>query len=228
VSDYTKREFSNNNDIDSNKIKILPDALDYYWPENFDPDCKNHNFILCVSRLNAEDGYYKGIDDLIHSFSTISTCLPQYSLIIVGDGTDIDRLKKLAIDEQISHKVKFLGNVPDEELRELYRNCTIFALPSKKEGFGIVFLEAMASKKPVIAGNHGGAPEIIEDGKTGLLVNHANHQETSAALEQLLVNEELRIVMGENGYKKLQENYLYRNFELALFTYLSNLVIQKS
>jgi len=224
VSDYTKNEFSQTNSINSSKIKLLKDSLDYYWLENCEKNYKDENFILCVSRLDAEHGDYKGVDNLICSFSKISSYYPQYNLIIVGNGTDINRLQKLAIDADIFHKVKFLESVSDNSLKELYDNCTIFALPSKKEGFGIVFLEAMAARKPVIGGNHGGTPEVIENGKTGLLVNHSNDQELTSALEQLLANQELRLKMGEQGYKKLIENFLYSNFESTLFSYLSDLI----
>jgi phosphatidylinositol alpha-1,6-mannosyltransferase len=224
VSDYTKKEFIQSNNINKSKVKLLTDALDYYWFEKKITRSKKDKFILCVTRLDAEHGYYKGVDTLIRSYSKISIKYPEYKLIIVGNGSDISRLQDIATQEGIRNNVKILKNISDEELKDLYISCTIFALPSKKEGFGLVFLEAMASKKPVIGGNHGGTPEVIEDGKTGLLVNHGNEKELSSALDRLLSDQNLRLKMGQDGYKRLNKFFLYQNFELALFSYLSSLI----
>lgn len=224
VSEYTKNEFSKFNNLNCSKIKLLTDSLDYYWLKDGKKNYKDDHYILCVSRLDSSEGQYKGVDNLIRSFSKISPDYPQYNLVIVGNGTDIDRLQELTKDENILSKVKILERISDNSIKELYDHCTLFALPSKKEGFGIVFLEAMASKKPIIGGNHGGIPEVIENGKTGFLVNHSDEKELISALEKLLASKELRMRMGELGYKRLTENFLYDKFESSLFGYISDLI----
>jgi phosphatidylinositol alpha-1,6-mannosyltransferase len=224
VSDYTKKEFIRLNEIAGSKVKLLSDALDYYWFEDNDQNYRDDKYILCVARLDAEHGHYKGVDDLIRSYSRVSRKYPEYKLVIAGNGSDADRLQQMAASEGVLEKVKFLNSIRDEELKRIYNECTIFALPSKKEGFGLVFLEAMAARKPVIGGKHGGTPEVIEDGKTGLLVTHGREEELTSALELLLSDRDLRLKMGEAGYRGLSNKYLYQNFESTLFSYLSALV----
>jgi phosphatidyl-myo-inositol dimannoside synthase len=225
VSEYTREEFSKRNNVNADKIRLLHNSLDYFWHEDNEKEVSEEPYILCVTRLDSEQGHYKGVDQLIRSFSEISGAYPKYRLVIVGIGTDIDRLRNLANMEGIADKVQFLESVPDADLKKLYSRCTIFALPSKKEGFGIVFLEAMAAKKPVIGGNHGGTPEVIDDGETGFLVQHSNESELIFALRQLLTSRELRAKMGNKGYRKLTEGFLYNKFESTLFLYLSELLM---
>lgn len=224
VSNYTRVEFSNLNSISVDRIKLLHNSLDYFWQRDDVGLSGEDSYILCVTRLPAEHGYYKGVDFLIRSFAKITTSYPKQNLVIVGMGDDVDRLGKLAVREGLADKVHFLGAVSDARLKKLYSKCTLFALPSMKEGFGIVFLEAMAVKKPVIGGNHGGTPEVIDDGKTGFLVKHSDEQELISVLDQLLASEELRTRMGNEGYRKLTECFLYSKFESTLFSHLSELM----
>lgn len=224
VSEYTRKEFSKLNNVNHDKIKLLQNSLDYFWHEDNEKGFGEEPYILCVTRLDSEQGHYKGVDKLIQSFPKVSVIYPEYNLVIVGVGTDIARLRNLARMEGVADKVKFLEGISDTHLKKLYSHCTVFALPSKKEGFGIVFLEAMAARKPVIGGNHGGTPEVIDDGKTGFLVNHSDQHELTLALTQLLASQELRIRMGAQGYRKLTERFLYNKFETTLFSYVSELL----
>lgn len=224
VSEYTKKEFAAFNNISADRIKLLQNSLDYLWRESDEKTLRDEHFILCVTRLDSDHGSYKGVDNLLRAFSRVSTTYPEYCLTIVGVGTDVDRLRKLADIHGVANKVKFLGGVSDDHLKELYSDCTIFALPSKKEGFGIVFLEAMAARKPVIGGNHGGTPEVIENGETGFLVDHADEYSLALAISRLLASRELRIKMGNQGYTKLTKDFLYGKFESTLFLYLSKLM----
>ena len=130
--------------------------------------------------------------------------------MLVGDGGDRPRLEQLARDLGVSEHVHFLRGLHAEQLFACYANCDVFALPSRGEGFGLVFLEAMALAKPVIGGAHGGIPDIVEDGVTGLLVPHGDVERLAEALESLFNNPVGARGMGERGRDRAAENIFIR------------------
>jgi len=169
VSEFTRIELLKNVNLDPSRVVILPNALD---PE-LDADgidsadiTTSQPVILTVSRLASAD-CYKGIDHLIAAMPEILLAAPGTKLRIVGRGDDRPRLQQLVRDHRVETAVEFAGYVNDRQLRHEFARCTLFALPSQKEGFGLVYLEAMAHGKPCIAANAGGAPEVIapESGK---------------------------------------------------------------
>jgi len=97
-------------------------------------------------------------------------------------------------------------------LAACYGHCELFALPSRGEGFGLVYLEAMACGKPVIGGAHGGAPEVIEDGKTGYLVAHGDAAQLATAMETLLDDATLRGEMGRRGKQRVENEFRFSVF----------------
>ena len=117
-------------------------------------------------------------------------------------------LEMMAYDLGLSGSVKFLGDVRSEMLGQTYASSDIFVLPSlHAESFGIVLLEAMASEVPVIASKTGGVPEVVSDGKEGILVKPGDEMELSEALTRLLTNENERSEMGRAGRKKALKDY---------------------
>src|SRR5205823_13333779 len=104
----------------------------------------------------------------------------------------------------VARYVHFMGGVSEAELRGLYKRCSLFVMPSRKEGFGIVFLEAMAYGKPVVGGAHGGTPSVVRDGETGLLVESSDVAGIADSIILLLGNEEMRKTFGLAGHKRLQ------------------------
>jgi len=115
----------------------------------------------------------------------------------------INQSKRLRVDKNII----FLGKVSDEDLPKIYNMSEFLVLPSLLEGFGVVLLEAMACAKPCIATNVGAIPEIVEDGKTGLLVPPADSSALCEAMNKLLTDRKLSRELGENGRKKVEEIY---------------------
>src|SRR5207302_3133370 len=105
---------------------------------------------------------------LLRAFANIST---DATLRIAGTGPERARLEHLAQTLELTDRVHFLGHLPFAALVAEYRNATIFALPTEQEGFGIVFLEAMASSLPIVATRVAAVPEVVSDGVTGLLVD---------------------------------------------------------
>lgn len=126
--------------------------------------------LLTLTRLSRADRY-KHIDALIRALPPLLQQWPDLRLMVIGDGDDRPRLQRIAQDLGLTDAVIFTGALPDQELVAHYRLATVFALPSEKEGFGIVFLEALACGLPVLAGNRDGSVDPLADGAFGLLVD---------------------------------------------------------
>jgi phosphatidyl-myo-inositol dimannoside synthase len=163
---------------------------------------------------------------LISALPRVLKKVPDASLVLVGDGDDRPRLEQLACDLGVSARAHFLYCLTPEELFACYANCEIFALPSRGEGFGLVFLEAMAHAKPVIGGAHGGIPDIIEDGVTGRLVPHGNVEQLAEALEAFLANSGEAKEMGARGKDRVAQLFSFAQFESQLAALL-NLVLSR-
>ncbi len=170
VSDFTRREMLRNlPGIDPQKLVVQPNALDpQFSVVPSAPGAVEPGLILAVARLSAAEAY-KGIDHLIEALPAIRAAVPHARLRIVGDGDDRPRLEALAQQHGVAAAVEFCGRVSDADLRGHFHACQLFALPSRGEGFGLVYLEAFAHGKPCIAADAGGAPEVI-DSSSGLLV----------------------------------------------------------
>lgn len=171
----------------------------------FSPEHKREHYfdqqdlkvVLFVGRLAEK----KGVTYLIEAMKNVNNAL----LVIVGGGPLEADLKAQVKQEALEEKVKFLGPKSHEELPELYASADLFAGPSvtakdgDKEGFGLVFLEAMASGTPVVATYSGGIPDVITSGKNGTLVEEKNSAELANAINELLANKELREEYIKNG-----------------------------
>lgn len=214
ISDYTKDELIKHNDLPSEKVKIFPCTLDPHWKNT--PPVKmlasKPPGILSVSRMNKEDRY-KGIDNVIRSLPAVVQEVGPVEYMLVGQGDDVPRLKALAAGLGVSRYINFLGGLSDADLRDQYRRCSVFVMPSKKEGFGIVFLEAMAYGKPVIGGAHGGTPFVVKNQETGLLVDSSDVAGIAQSITQFLSDEEMRDKFGLAGHQRLLGEFTFEKFE---------------
>lgn len=176
-------------------------------------------FVLTVGRwVSAER--YKGLDDLIRAVVQIRAEIPNLSLVAVGSGDDLPRLRKVAADSGVADRVHFLENLSREELAACYAQADIFALPSSGEGFGLVFLEAMAFSKPVVAAASAGARDVVEDNVNGLLVPPGDPASLAKALSGLLCDASLRERLGRQGATIVREKYRFDAFQRELATIL--------
>lgn len=141
--------------------------------------------ILTVARLSGEDGY-KGYDQILRALPKMRQQVPQVHYLLVGKGDDLPRIEQLINDLNLHDCVTLTGFIADEELCDHYNLCDVFAMPSKGEGFGIVYLEALACGKPCLGGNLDGAIDALCHGKLGVLVNPDNVDEIAQALTQIL------------------------------------------
>lgn len=180
-------------------------------PEQLPPGVRNPYFLV-VGRLSVAD-QYKGVDTLIKALARLGPEHAALRMVAVGDGNDRPRLEALARELQVADRVLFLGRQPDEMLRRLLALCDFFALPSGKEGFGIVFLEAMANRKATIGGNQGGTIEIIQEGRTGLMVPFDDADAQARALARLAGSADECRAMGDAGYQRLLDVFAFPHFE---------------
>lgn len=209
VSSFTRRIMQEEFSLKGDRFHHLPNAVDYI--DDAAPMDKQENSVLSVTRL-AEHDRSKNIDAVIRAIALLKSQGFFVHYYVVGSGSIRDELEALAREIGVLDLVKFLGRVSDDELSRCYRVADAFVLPSSKEGFGIVFLEAWLRKLPVICGTDDAAQEFVEHGVNGFVVDHrdiaglANHI-------RVLVEETVDAKrMGQNGYDKVMRMYLMESF----------------
>lgn len=171
--------------------------------------------VLTVGRWAASERY-KGADELIGAVSMLRADIPDLQLALVGKGDDLPRLRRLAAETSVADRVHFFDHLSREEVAACFARADVFALPSTGEGFGIVFLEAMAFGKPVVGAACGGTTDVIEDGINGLLVPPREPERLAQALKILLQNESLRAAMGQCGLEIVRQKYQFDIFRAGL------------
>jgi len=171
--------------------------------------------VLSVGRWLTHERY-KGMDTLIKTLPRLLLIYPDLQLVLVGSGDDRDWLENIAHISGVRLHVHFLSGITYEELSACYAASELFALPSRGEGFGFVYLEAMARGKPVIGGAHGGAPEVIQDGVTGYLVPHGDAEHLATSIGTLLSSPELARQMGARGRERVEREFRFNVFAKGL------------
>ena len=172
----------------------------------------NNRVILSVGNLVVR----KGHDLVIRALRRVMESIPDVVYLIVGDGPYRAELEKLALASGVRERVIFAGRVSDERLPEIYGLSDIFAMPSRErmescdvEGFGIVFLEASACAKAVIAGRSGGMEDAVLNGVTGLLVNPTDVEDIAKALTRLLANGDFAVRLGQQGRARVGAEFAW-------------------
>ncbi len=160
-------------------------------------------YILCVAIHNAK----KAIDVLLKAFAELHRTDRSLELWLVGDGPLRGELEHLARELGLDGKVRFLGARGRDDVRRYMRECLLFVLPSRAEPFGIVILEALASRKAVVATKAGGIPEIIQDGVTGVLVAPDDPTALCEAMRGVVRDQALRERLADHGYRLVTQRY---------------------
>ena len=159
--------------------------------------------LLSVSNLVPT----KGIDLNLFALQKIRKNHSMFLYLVIGGGPEEAKLRKLARKLGLEKQVEFLGRQPHYQVMKYIAACDIFTLPSWKEGFGVVYLEAMATGKPVIGCEGEGIEDFVEHGKTGLLVKPKDVDSLVEALDCLLSHSEEAQAMGERARTLVLENY---------------------
>ncbi|MBU1446157.1 glycosyltransferase family 4 protein [Patescibacteria group bacterium] len=198
------------------KIIAVHNGIDITWFESQNlsfTDKKLHEYrdllgaddktklILSVAELHER----KGLKYLVGAVEALIQAGENCKLILVGTGPERENLEKLIQEKKLENNVKLLGFRKD--IPHLMATCDIFVLPSLKEAFGLVLIEAMTAKLPIVASDVGGIPEIIEAGINGLLVSPKNKKELAESIKKYIDSPELAAKFTEIGYTKAKENF---------------------
>ena len=144
---------------------------------------------------------------LLRAFALIHDKVPSLKLVLAGDDPLHGQLKHLASALGIANKVEFLGRQGRTQGAILLHGCEVFVLPSRSEPFGIVLVEAMACKKPIVATTAGGIPEIIENQENGILVEPDDEKGLAEALITVLKDENLRMNIAAKAFSTVCERF---------------------
>jgi phosphatidylinositol alpha-1,6-mannosyltransferase len=209
VSRFTRQALIDLMGVDPSKIELIENGVD---TERFTPGPKNpallaryglsgKQLLVTVGRLVER----KGIDMTLRALPEVLDQLPDVHYLIVGDGEYRPTLERIVRELGLQGNVTFAGRVPHGELADHYRLGDVFVMPNREledhdtEGFGLVFLEANACGKAVIAGRAGGAVEAVRDGENGRLVDGSTPGPIARAIIELLSDETLRAGMAARG-----------------------------
>jgi glycosyltransferase involved in cell wall biosynthesis len=182
------------NGVDLSELKSVPGTR---TSPNGNP------FVLCVAMHNEK----KGIDVLLRAFAHLHDTRPDLRLVLAGDGPLREQLEDLAASLNLRDKVEFRGRQTRTQVANLLHDCEVFVLPSRSEPFGIVLIEAMACGKPVVATTAGGIPEIVENGKNGLLVQPDDPRALAEALIKVLSDTDLQKTIASNGLSTARKRF---------------------
>lgn len=185
--------------INPEKIEIIPSGIDFNYIKKIKAGSRLENRILYVGRLVPQ----KNISLLIRAFSKISK---DAELIIIGGGGEESRLKEMSKNLNLGSRIKFMGSIKnyDSVIREM-KKATMLVLPSNRENFGIVPLEAMACGTPIISTATEGPMDYIKNGENGFLTPIGDESQLRESIEILLSDSKLRKVIGNNGVKTAKE-----------------------
>ena len=175
------------------------------------PATTDGGFALIVGRLSSDERY-KGHDALIDIWPAVRAAVPAARLVVAGDGDDRGRLEALVASRGLSDAISFTGRVDDTALASLYAGSAFFVMPSAREGFGLVYLEAMRAGKPCVA-VHGSADEIIRHGIDGLIVDRDSPAQLAAAIVHLYSDGDRRKLMGASACARVLDAFAEEVFD---------------
>lgn len=196
----------------SDRLHVVPNGTD---PERFQPQdpaplrqrlgLEDRALLLTVGRLVPR----KGIDTVLRALPALARRVPRLMYLVAGTGPDRPRLERLARTLGVADRVRFLGQIPNEQLPQYYSAADVFVMPAREappdvEGFGLVFLEANACGTPVIGARSGGIPDAIQHGTTGLLVPPSDAEALADAAARLLTDPERAERLGRQGRHRAQ------------------------
>jgi glycosyltransferase involved in cell wall biosynthesis/putative flippase GtrA len=161
----------------------------------------NAKIIIFSGRLTS----WKGVDGVIKILSELIKKVGKVNFLVLGDGPEMENLKRLAKEYNVSENVYFLGRIKREETKKYFKAGDLYILNSNYEGLSHALLDVMKCGTPIITTNAGGNPELIEDGKDGLLINYNNKEELLNASVKILTNEQLAKDLSMSAKEKVKK-----------------------
>ncbi|MBV9546234.1 MAG: glycosyltransferase family 4 protein [Chloroflexi bacterium] len=211
VSEYTANVTSRVNHVQRGRVQLVYNCLDPALHAESSNVSVGHrdNSILTVSRLWRSENS-KGHFEVLRALPQVVEAIPDVTYHVVGDGDLRPDLQRATTELGLERNVRFLGSVSDSALRQYYRRCAAYVMPSKWEGFGLVFLEAMVAGQPVIAGDRDATPEIVGD--AALLVDPDDARGLADAIIRVLSDDALRKRLGAAGRARVESLFTYDRF----------------
>jgi glycosyltransferase involved in cell wall biosynthesis len=213
-SQHMLGELQNQFHMPKDKIAVIPNGID---PDQFDIDfdaaplrnqyaSRSEQIVLYVGRMVTE----KGVQVLLNAAPSILASHPGTRFLLVGTGYFLEDLKRQAAAMNINHSVSFLGYVSDHDLRRLYKIANVVVIPSLYEPFGIVALEGMAAKAPVVTSDAGGLTDFVEHMVTGITTYAGDAGSLAWGISEALRNVDLVKKLTETAYEKVRHIYNWK------------------
>jgi glycosyltransferase involved in cell wall biosynthesis len=203
VSSFLKERLIHNLRLEPEKVKVIPMPV---TPEVFRPTPRRSEkvkLILCVARFTPQ----KGLDFFLRACQILKEKTIDFQAKIVGEGPLKNYLQEEIANLNLEDRVFLLDTLPQEKLNLLYAESYLCVLPSVDEGFGLVLVEAQLCKRPVVGTRSGGITDIIEDGKSGILVPPQDQVSLAFAMERILTNKNLACQLAEGGYQSAMAKF---------------------
>ncbi|MCU0334450.1 MAG: asparagine synthase (glutamine-hydrolyzing) [Chitinophagaceae bacterium] len=216
VSQYTASRLRQAHPHFAAPVHLFPNTLDPYFRTGSSAAHWKEppGYLLTISRLQSTE-QYKGYDSVIRLLPALIKHYPQLRYVIGGSGeaAELQRIQQLITRHGLEQHVLLAGFIPDDELPACYANASVFVMPSRKEGFGIVFLEAAACGVRIIAGNADGSPEALLQGRLGTLVDPDNLEALQSAIEAVLALPALSTADRQRQQALVQEHFGFQRFK---------------
>jgi glycosyltransferase involved in cell wall biosynthesis len=204
TSGYSRDRIVEAYGIPADKVVVVPELIDLRgWTADHGvrpADEAEPPAVLTVAHLYPR----KNLAVLLQAYARLRAGGSPFQAWIVGDGPCRRDWEQLRDNLALQDRVEFLGTVTRSELADRYRRASVFCLPSRQEGFGIVFLEAMANAKPILAARAAAVPETVTDGEVGILAEPNDPDAFARSLAALLGDRDLRRRMGEAGRRRVE------------------------
>jgi phosphatidylinositol alpha-1,6-mannosyltransferase len=230
VSEYTRQQIIERHGIAAERVAVLPNCLDplFQPPTSFGKPAQllqryglqpKQPMLLTIARMHHQEAY-KGYDKVLACLPELQKRFPDICYLLCGtcDQEEKKRLDALIDQYGIRKQVLFPGFLPDSELTAHYQLADLLVMPSKKEGFGLVFIEAMACGTPALGGNKDGSPEALRPGELGYAVDPDDKDALRTAIAEALPNS----VQPEDLREKVVERFGYKRYSSHLWSILSN------
>ncbi len=201
VSEYTKQQIIEKQEVPADKVSVFHNTIDpFFDPQQFVKDkelmarygiADTDYVVYTLCRLSSKE-QYKGYDAVIKALAKLVVKYPNIKYLLAGKYDDVEkaRLDKLIADNALQCNIIFTGYIKDEEVTKHYQLGDVFIMPSKGEGFGIVFIEAMACGRNVIAGNADGSKDALRNGELGVILDADNVDAIANAIAEKIDNKE--------------------------------------